>query len=50
MNQCEIGLFHIVLGLSKGIRNNYQRFGENNVLCLKYIDIYEFQGVRGGRT
>ena len=24
------------------------RFGENNVLCLKYIDIYEFWGVRGG--
>ena len=20
------------------------RFGENNVLCPKYIDIYEFQG------
>ena len=24
------------------------RFGENNVLCSKYIDIYEFWGVRGG--
>ena len=24
------------------------RFGENNVLCPKYIDIYEFQGVWGG--
>ena len=24
------------------------RFGENNVLCPKYIDIYEFWGVRGG--
>ena len=23
------------------------RFGENNVLCPKYIDIYEFWGVRG---
>ena len=23
------------------------RFGENNVLCPKYIDIYEFQGVWG---
>ena len=23
------------------------RFGENNVLCPKYIDIYEFQWVRG---
>ena len=22
-------------------------FGENNVLCPKYIDIYEFWGVRG---
>ena len=26
------------------------RFGENNVLCPKYIDIYEFQGVQGGGT
>ena len=26
------------------------RFGENNVLGPKYIDIYEFQGVREGRT
>ena len=26
------------------------RFGENNVLCPKYIDIYEFRGVREGRT
>ena len=25
-------------------------FGENNVLGPKYIDIYEFRGVRGGRT
>ena len=24
------------------------RFGENNVLCPKYIDIYEFWGVQGG--
>ena len=24
------------------------RFGENNVLCSKYIDIHEFQCVRGG--
>ena len=23
------------------------RFGENNVLCQKYIDIYEFLGVWG---
>ena len=23
------------------------RFGANNVLCPKYIDIYEFQGYRG---
>ena len=23
------------------------RFGENNVLCPKYIEIYEFEGVRG---
>ena len=26
------------------------RFGENKVLCPKYIDIYEFWGVWGGRT
>ena len=26
------------------------RFGKNNVLCPKYIDIYEFRRVRGGRT
>ena len=24
------------------------RFGENNVLCPKYIDIYEFWGGMGG--
>ena len=24
------------------------RFGENNVLCSKYINIYEFWGVWGG--
>ena len=24
------------------------RFGKNNVLCPKYIDIYEFRGVPGG--
>ena len=32
---------------------NIMRFGENNVLCPKYIDIYEFRGVwelGGGRT
>ena len=23
------------------------RFGENNVLCPKYIDIYEFRGAQG---
>ena len=26
------------------------RFGENNVLCPKYIDIYKFGGVWGGCT
>ena len=26
------------------------RFGENNVLCSKYIHIYEFRGVRRGHT
>ena len=26
------------------------RFGENNVLCPKYIDTYEFRGGMGGCT
>ena len=26
------------------------RFSENNVLRPKYIDIYEFRGVRGGHA
>ena len=26
------------------------RFGKNNVLCAKYIDIYEFWGGMGERT
>ena len=26
------------------------RFGENNVLCPKYINIYEFWGVQGTFT
>ena len=26
------------------------RFGEINVLCPKYIEIYEFWEVQGGRT
>ena len=26
------------------------RFGENNVLCSKYIDTYEIWGVQRGRT
>ena len=53
MNLCEIRFFHIVWGVSKGTRDNYHgyrdgSFGENNVLCLKYIDMYEFRGVEGG--
>ena len=24
------------------------RFGQNNILCPKYIDIYEFEGYGGG--
>ena len=48
MNLCEIGLFHIVFGVSKGTRDNYHEIGENNILCPKYIDIYEFWGVREG--
>ena len=26
------------------------RFGKNNVLCPKYINIYEFRGIREGHT
>ena len=26
------------------------RFGKNNVLCPKYIDIYEFWGIQGRNT
>ena len=26
------------------------RFGKNNVICQKYINIYEFLGVWGGHT
>ena len=37
---CDIGLFHIVWGVFKGTRDNYLRFGKN-ILCPKYIDIYE---------
>ena len=45
MNLCEIGLFHIVWGVSKGTHDNYHEILEN-VLCPKYIDIYEFRGYR----
>ena len=47
MNLCEIGLFHIVGGVSKAARDNYHGFGENNVLWPKYIDIYKFRGWQG---
>ena len=50
MNICEIGLFHIVFGVYKGTVIIIMIFGENNVFGPKYIDIYEFQGVWGGRT
>ena len=50
MNLCEIGLFHVVWGVSKGTCDIIMKFGKNNVLCPKYIDIYEFWGVWGGRT
>ena len=32
MNLCEIELFHIVWGVSKGTRIIIMKFGENNVL------------------
>ena len=49
MNLCEIGLFHIVLGASKGTRENYPEIWcENNVLIAKYIDIYQFRGYAKG--
>ena len=38
MNLCEIKVPVIII----------MRFGENNVLCPKYIDICEFEGVQGG--
>ena len=48
MNLCEIGLFNIVWAISKGTLIIIMRFGKNNILCPKYINIYEFQGVMGG--
>ena len=47
MNLCEIGLFHTVLKVPVVI---IMRFGENNILCPKYIDIYQFWGVHGRHT
>ena len=44
MNLCEIGLFHIVLVFLHLPVIIIIRFSENNVLCLKYMSIYEFQG------
>ena len=37
MNLCEIGLFHIVFGVSKGTRDHYHEIGED---ILIYIYIY----------
>ena len=48
MNLCEIELFHIVCGVLKVLVIIISRFGENNDLGPKYIDIYKFRGVRGG--
>ena len=42
MNLCEIGLFHIVRGVSKVPVIIIIIFGENNVLCPKYINICHF--------
>ena len=47
MNPCEIGLFHIVLVFLKVPVIIIVRFGGNNVLCPKYMNIYEFRGVWG---
>ena len=47
MNLCEMGLFHIVWSVSKGTSDNLMKFNEN-VLCPKYIDIYESRGVWEG--
>ena len=46
MNLCEIGL-EVFLKVPVMI---IIRFGENNVFCPKYIDIYEFWVVWGGCT
>ena len=49
MNLCEIGLFHIGFVFLKVPVIIIMRFGENNVLCKKYIDIYmNFGGYGGG--
>ena len=48
MNLCELGLFHIVSGVSKGTHGIIMRFGESNVLGSKYIDIYKFRGLAWG--
>ena len=50
MNLCEIGLFLIIFVFLKVPVIIIMRFGENNVSCLKYIDIYEFPVVRGGHA
>ena len=50
MNLCEIGLFHIVWGVAQGTPViTIMRFGENNVLCPKYIDkhIWILGGMEG---
>ena len=47
MNLGEIGLFQFFVFRKLPVKI-IMRFGENNILCPKYIDIYEFQGGMGG--
>ena len=44
MSLCEIGLFHIVCGVSKGTSDNYHEIGENNVLGQNILTYINFGG------
>ena len=48
MNLCEIWLFAIVEVFLKQPEIIIIGFGENDVLCPKYIDINEYRGGAGG--
>ena len=49
MNLCEIGLFHIVWGVSKGTCDNYHKILWKYCFMFKiYLYIYTFWGIWGG--